>query len=300
MLSGQPPYLDLVRRLENIAPSHSAHPRFSSAADMCTEASNTAAGVDESADGPLSAAVAACGDGVLDVSVGVGYQWIDSPTVGACAIAVVDAMKCEPVVAAQGLADALSGWMWAHRESWTATPVSVEQALAEAEAIGQFPSILADGGDNTGGGAPGDACAILQRFLDSPALWPCCVLYMVDPVTAAAAHAVGAGAPLSVAVGGTSHPKLGPPAIMADATVEAVSDGTFVYDGSKRMIGAAGNLGPAALLRQDGVYVVVVSKPGQPMDLAMSKSLGLDCTSMRYICVKSTGHFRDGFEPIAG
>ena len=32
----------------------------------------------------------------------------------------------------------------------------------------------------------------------------------------------------------------------------------------------------------------------------MSRSLGLDVTTMRYISVKSTGHFRDGFEPIAG
>ena len=32
----------------------------------------------------------------------------------------------------------------------------------------------------------------------------------------------------------------------------------------------------------------------------MSRSLGLDVTAMRYISVKSTGHFRDGFEPIAG
>jgi microcystin degradation protein MlrC len=36
------------------------------------------------------------------------------------------------------------------------------------------------------------------------------------------------------------------------------------------------------------------------MDLALCDSLGLDCRALRYICVKSTGHFRDGFQPIAG
>ena len=50
-----------------------------------------------------------------------------------------------------------------------------------------------------------------------------------------------------------------------EATVEAVSDGRFVFDTSKRMAGAQGDLGPSALLVQGGVSVIVVSKPGQPM-----------------------------------
>ena len=46
--------------------------------------------------------------------------------------------------------------------------------------------------------------------------------------------------------------------------------------------------------------VVVISVPQQPVDLALCRSLGLDPASYRYICVKSTGHFRSGFEAIAG
>ena len=37
-----------------------------------------------------------------------------------------------------------------------------------------------------------------------------------------------------------------------------------------------------------------------PIDLAFSRRLGLDCRKMRYLGIKSTGHFRSGFEPIAG
>ena len=33
---------------------------------------------------------------------------------------------------------------------------------------------------------------------------------------------------------------------------------------------------------------------------AFCRSLGVDCTAMKHICVKSTGHFRSGFEAIAG
>jgi len=48
------------------------------------------------------------------------------------------------------------------------------------------------------------------------------------------------------------------------------------------------------------VHVIVISQRIQPIDWAFSRSLGLDCRQLRYISVKSTGHFRSGFEPIAG
>ena len=54
------------------------------------------------------------------------------------------------------------------------------------------------------------------------------------------------------------------------------------------------------LLRQRGVHVIVISERIQPIDLAFCRSLGLDCRQLRYISVKSTGHFRSGFGPIAG
>ena len=48
------------------------------------------------------------------------------------------------------------------------------------------------------------------------------------------------------------------------------------------------------------MYVALITIPHQPFDLAFCRTLGLDCRKLRYICVKSTGHFRSGFGPIAG
>lgn len=89
---------------------------------------------------------------------------------------------------------------------------------------------------------------------------------------------MGAGATASIAVGGKSHPKVGPP-VQMEARVEAVSDGRFVFDTSKRMAGAQGDLGASALLVQGGVSVIVVSKPGQPMCAAKPSHApaALDC-----------------------
>ena len=103
---------------------------------------------------------------------------------------------------------------------------------------------------------------------------------------------------MSVALGGKSDPAQGAPAEM-DAEVVAISDGKFSYDGPM-FAGLTGDLGLSAWLRSGGVSVVVVTAREQPFDQAFARSLGIDCASMRYVAVKSSAHFRSGFEGIAG
>ena len=64
--------------------------------------------------------------------------------------------------------------------------------------------------------------------------------------------------------------------------------------------GRQDSLGTTVRLRQGGVEVVVISLPQQPIDLSLCRTLGLDVTTKKFVCVKSTGHFRSGFEAIAG
>lgn len=230
---------------------------------------------------------------VLAASIGVGYQWIDNPLVGASTIIVTD----NDAELAQQLADELAHWIWDRRETWQRKPLSPVSALEQGEAADRYPIILADQGDNTGGGSPGDGTEILRLFVERD-LPQAAVLYVVDPDTAAAAKAGGVGATIDVEVGGKSHPLMGPP-VPLHAEVLSLSDGHFTYDGPM-WAGVKGAAGDSALLRQRGVHVIVTSKRMQPIDLAFSRSLGLDCRQLRYISVKSTGHFRSGFGPIAG
>ena len=250
------------------------------------------------AEPPMSEAVARVveandREGVVSASLGVGYQWVDSPAVGASTVVVTD----DDPQAAQAEADAMAAWVWDRRADWVAPIVRPSEALQRGEAAGEFPIVLADQADNTGGGAPGDGTEVLRLFIERD-LSPAVVLYVVDPLTAAKAHEAGVGATIDADVGGRSHAQLGPPVQMR-ARVEAVADGDFVYDGPMWK-GLADSVGPTAWLRERGVSVVVISLPQQPIDLALCRSLGLDPASYRYICVKSTGHFRSGFEAIAG
>lgn len=231
--------------------------------------------------------------GILSVTIATGFPWSDVPDVGTSVIVVADA----DAALARSTADELGNWIWDNRERWHHPPVSVRDAMQQCEAIGKYPIILADHADNTGGGAPGDSTEVLRTFLEL-GVQDAVILYVVDPDTAAKAHAAGVGQRINVEVGGKSDPIQGPPITM-NAEVVAISNGDFTYDGPM-YAGLTGNMGQSAWLRQDGVSVVVVNAHEQPLGPAFARSLGIDCKSMKYICVKSAAHFRASFEPIAG
>jgi len=230
---------------------------------------------------------------VLSASLAVGYQWADSPIAGASVLVVAE----HDGRRAQAYADQLARWVWQRRAVWQREPLSPARALELGERVGRYPIVLADQSDNTGGGAPGDGTEILRLFVERD-LSEAAVLYIVDPEVAAAARSAGAGATLNVEVGGKSHPLLGPP-VALQAEVLATSDGQFTYDGPM-WAGVTDSMGDSALLRHRGVRVIVIGRRQQPIDLAFARGLGLDCRRMRYLCLKSAGHFRSGFGPIAG
>ena len=58
-------------------------------------------------------------------------------------------------------------------------------------------------------------------------------------------------------------------------------------------------MGPSAHIRQGGIHVLLVSQREQPFDTAFSRTLNLDPRQMRFIGVKSSAHFRAGFESWA-
>lgn len=231
--------------------------------------------------------------GVICGSIATCFPLADVPDMGASVYVVTD----NDLPQAQRLADELGAWIWERRADWMASMPSTREALAVAVADGRYPVVLADRHDNTGGGSPGDSTGMLRTFLEL-GLQEACVLYMVDPAAIAQCHAAGVGATLSLEVGGKSSPLQGEPVRMK-AEVLALSDGRFHYDGPM-LAGLEGRMGPSALIRQEGVYVVLVTTREQPFDTAFARTLGLDPKQMRIIGVKSAAHFRAAFEPWAG
>lgn len=169
--------------------------------------------------------------------------------------------------------------------------------LAIARGRPGAPMVLADTQDNPGAGGNGDTTGLLAALLRHRACDAVLGL-LIDPASAARAHHAGAGATVDFELGEVSgvpghHPLTG------RFTVERLGDGVFTCTGPM-FRGFKMHLGRMAVLRRDGVRVVLASRKCQAADQQMFRHLGIEPASQRIVALKSSVHFRADFQPIAG
>ena len=171
---------------------------------------------------------------------------------------------------------------------------AVRAAMAKGEP--GAPIVLADTQDNPGAGGNGDTTGLLAALLRQRAR-DAVLGMLIDPASAARAHEAGQGATIEFSLGETSGVP-GRMPLTGRFTVERLGDGRFTCTGPMlhnfRM-----NLGPMALLRQEGVRVVVASRKCQAADQEMFRHLGVEPARQRIVALKSSVHFRAAFQPIA-
>jgi microcystin degradation protein MlrC len=227
--------------------------------------------------------------------------------------------ECGPVVFGHGRdadtvaanVQALAANAVAQRADWAlellspATAVAKALALASDAAPGKGPVVIADTQDNPGAGGDSNTTGLLRALLDAGAgrrfpggvalglLW--------DPAAAAAAHAAGVGATLTLPLGRAVRSFDGSTTdapVSARCTVAALSDGVVPLHGPMTA-GNTATLGPSARLVVDGVSVLVSSAKTQMLDLDLYRFLGVEPAAMRVLVNKSSVHFRAAFTPIA-
>jgi microcystin degradation protein MlrC len=186
------------------------------------------------------------------------------------------------------------------READFAVPmVTPEQGVRQAMALASSasrPVVLADTQDNPGCGATADTTGILETLVALGAE-RAALGYLCDAEAAAAAHAAGKGAQITIALGGRS----GPPGVKPFAGTFRVAG---LGNGKMRTTGRVSggrevDLGPMALLTVGGTSIAVTSKRMQALDQAPFRHLGLEPKDQKILVLKSTCHFRAEFEPMA-
>ncbi len=248
-------------------------------------------------DPPLAEIAAACraleAEGAaLEVSIFPVQPWLDVPDLGFGVLACADGDGPHAQRAAERIAD----MAWAARTRFVPGLVPLEEAIATGLALPGM-TLVGDGGDSPTSGAAADRPDVLRALLaahadrhDRPILLTLC-----DPAAAEAAHCAGAGATLALPLGHAFTP--GDPLRVA-AQVEALTDGRFVMHDAGAT-GTAIEHGPTAVLAAGALRVVVRSVPGMEWDTGVFRSVGLDPAQAGMVFVKSPGHFRVAFEPLA-
>lgn len=175
-----------------------------------------------------------------------------------------------------------------------AAPEAVHRAM-EIAAGASRPVVICDPQDNPGAGAVGDSTGLLAALLEAGAEGAIGMIW--DPETAARAHAAGEGATIEAEVGGR-FPETGGPPVRVTATVERLSDGSFLCTGPFYG-GSHAHLGPMACLRTGSLHIVVGSRRAQNADREFFRAVGIEPGDMRVVAVKSAVHFLADYEPIA-
>ena len=233
---------------------------------------------------------------VLNISIMGGFAYSDVVDAGVSVLVTTD----NDEALAHEMARALVETAWQHREAARIRGVPVETAVRQAINAAQTPVILADIGDNVGGGSPGDGTVILRALIESDA--QDAVIVLADPEAVSQAVDAGTGAAIDIWIGGKSDHWHGEP-VRVKGIVEHLSDGRFTTSGKDHFANIYGRtveMGQCARLRCDGITILLTERKTPPGDLEQLRSQGIYPEAQRIIVVKSAIAFRGAYEPIAG
>lgn len=224
---------------------------------------------------------------IVNVSVAAGFGDADTPVTGMTMLVTADGDRA----LAQGYADELARLAWRLRRGLDTELVMtpVETAVSRAVNAEHWPVILADQGNNTAGGSPGDGTAILAAL--KAAGWPDAALFIRDEAAAAAAWRTGVGGHFRGLVGGKNEPLNGAPVeIEGTVSLIAAPEVSLVTGGLRA------SLGQTAVVRCGNTDVILTERASSQTHPGYFRAVGIEPRERRIIVVQSAHLFRAAFE----
>jgi microcystin degradation protein MlrC len=183
--------------------------------------------------------------------------------------------------------------IWANRHAALYSGVTAEQAIGQALFSLEPTVVLADMGDNIGGGAPGDGTHILDALVRLQVKGA--FLTVWDPIAASSKSDYFNGI-----VGGHSDPRGGKP-IPVQGPVIKRCDGKYrigARNPYSAITGASVDIGESILVDADGIHVLITSKAAPQGDLELYDHIGVDPRQYKILVVKGAVAFRDAYQPL--
>lgn len=230
--------------------------------------------------------------GALDLSWFHGFPYTDVQHVGSfvCASYYPENEK------ALGAAHRFAEMLWSERDGLLPLRLGGDEAVAAAQTNTAYPVVIHETSDNCGAGTPGDGTHLLRAMLDARLGGGACFSFLVDAEVAEIAHRAGTVRTIEVSLGGKTDDLHGAP-LQLTAYVKALHDGRLVMQHMFK--GAPLHVGPMARLVVDGMDVVVASRRSQTFDTEPFLAVGIDVNKYKYVALKSSNHFRAGFQDLA-
>lgn len=229
---------------------------------------------------------------ILNVTVAGGFPYSDVPDAGMSFVVTADG---DPELARQYAAE-LARMAIDRKATFDISYVEPREAVIEALARPDGPVILAEGSDNVGGGAPGDATHVLThlKFVSQRAL-----IVLHDSEAVEAAFRIGVGGAFNGCVGGKSDSLHGEP-VDIRGRILLLFDGQYRHIGPY-MTGHQADMGRSAVIEamNGNLTLVLTAKRVAPWDLGHILAAGLRPEDFKIIVAKSAIAWQTAFGPFA-
>lgn len=241
-------------------------------------------------------------EGVLKVNVFPGFHQADIPSMGFTIPVVGDGTWMDARKAARELA----AFVWDIRENLVGDYPGPEDAVSEARQLvanndhDSGPVVMADLGDNPGGGSAGDGTTLLRELLNQD-IQNGGFAIMHDPDVVEQCIKAGVGEQIKVTLGGKTDDLHGEPIVSVDGHIKAITDGEFLNTGPMGT-GTENHLGRAVRLEcgeNHGVSVLLTENRMQPLDAEIWRHMTIQPERLDILVVKSLNHYRADYEPMA-
>jgi microcystin degradation protein MlrC len=205
--------------------------------------------------------------GILDSSLLIGYAWADSPHASVSIIVVAEQDKSLALRPAKELASAV----WEQRAAFgpESALLGINEAIALARSLPEYPVFLSDAGDNVTAGGAGDIPLFTERLL-AAGVSDAVVAGICDAPAAALCGAAGVGGTVTAALGGKLDPVHGSPLTVTGVVVH--------LDPAERPT--------SAVLRVDGVEIILTTDRRPFTSLAAFHAVGIDPLTRKMVVVK--------------
>ncbi|MCC7262196.1 MAG: M81 family metallopeptidase [Candidatus Latescibacteria bacterium] len=232
---------------------------------------------------------------LLEVCVLPGFAYADVPCAGVsfCATTTGDPREAE------ALLQPLARYALAQAQAGNPQDPPIDEVMPRAMALARGPIGLIEPSDNIGGGTPGDGTGILQALISYGATNSAVVIN--DPEAAAACHTASTGDRLTLPIGGKMDRFHGPTLTLPVELLRR-SDGRFALENEKShlasLVGRQVDMGPTALVRHQGIYILLTTNKTPPMDLGQLRSQGLVPEELYLIGIKAAISHKAAYDPI--
>ena len=181
----------------------------------------------------------------------------------------------------------IAGRIWMNRQAALYAGITVEQAIGQALFSAEKTAVLADMGDNIGGGAPGDGTQILRQLIDFEVGGA--FVTVCDPIAAAAQPDYFSG-------------EVGKPPVLISGKVIWRGAGTYhigACNPYSAITGTTVDMGDSVLVDTGKINVLITSKAAPQGDLDMYDHIGIDSKDYKILVVKGAVAFREAYKPVS-